>query len=131
MLEFLSSRNLTDAGPRELIDDEDDNDAFKDYMPGARKGDMSKRKTPPEIRTKAVQFSPTGRAFVAATTEGMMLFSLDETLSFDPFELDIDVTPENTIKTLEKKQYLKALIVRVLIKKNTLFFIVSLIFYYR
>merc|ERR1712100_641224 len=78
------------------------------------------------IRTKAVQFSPTGRAFVAATTEGMMLFSLDETLSFDPFELDIDVTPENTIKTLEKKQYLKALIMSFQLNEEDL---ISKIFY--
>lgn len=91
-------------------------------MPGATKGDLSKRKTPPEIRTKAVQFSPTGRAFVAATTEGLLQYSLDETLTFDPFELDIDVTPENTLKTLQRGQYLKALIVSIKFQLKKQFF---------
>mmetsp|Transcript_6925 Transcript_6925/g.8609 ORF Transcript_6925/g.8609 Transcript_6925/m.8609 type:complete len:483 (-) Transcript_6925:30-1478(-) len=119
MVDFLDSRLLTDAGPSELIDD-DDSDVWKEYMPGAKRGDMSKRKTAPEIRTKAVQFSPTGRAFVAATTEGMLLYSLDETLTFDPFELDIDVTPENTLMTLNRGQYLKALIMSLQLNEEEL-----------
>lgn len=60
-------------------------------------------------------FSPTGRAWAAATTEGLQIYSLDETIIFNPFELDIDVTPENIKKTLHKQEYLKALVVMIFI----------------
>jgi periodic tryptophan protein 2 len=41
----------------------------------------------PEIRTKCIQFSPSGRAYAVASTEGLLIYSIDETLVFDPFEL--------------------------------------------
>jgi periodic tryptophan protein 2 len=61
---------------------------------------------------KCIRFSPTGRAFSVATTEGLVTYSLDTSVSFDPFELDIDITPENILNVvLPQKQYLKALVV--------------------
>jgi periodic tryptophan protein 2 len=59
----------------------------------------------------SVQFSPTGRTWSAASTEGIQVYSLDEALLFDPFELDIDITKENILKTLHDSHYLKALVV--------------------
>jgi periodic tryptophan protein 2 len=57
-------------------------------IPGATRGDASlKRTTMPEIRTKCIQFSPSGRAYAVASTEGLLIYSIDETLVFDPFEL--------------------------------------------
>ena len=47
----------------------------------------AKRVTAPEIRTKALTFAPSGRHFAIAATEGMLVYSLDETLVFDPFDL--------------------------------------------
>ncbi len=61
--------------------------------------------------TKCVAFSPTGRSWAAATTEGLLIYSLDSTLIFDPFELDVDITSTNIIKILEEKKYLQALLV--------------------
>lgn len=58
-----------------------------------------------------MQFSPTGRSWAAATTEGLLIYSLDETFVFDPFELDIDITPSNIQKTLHQNEFLKAIIV--------------------
>ncbi len=57
----------------------------------------------------AVAFSPTGRAFCAASTEGLLVYSLDAAVKFDPFDLDVDVTPASTLAALEGKEYLKAL----------------------
>lgn len=64
-------------------------------------------------RVAAVSFSPTGRAWAAATTEGIIIYSLDETLFFDPFDLDIEITPDNIMTVLQNKQYLKALVVGI------------------
>ncbi|BFZ60013.1 U3 snoRNP protein [Saitoella coloradoensis] len=112
--EFLNSKNLTEAGPVEMIDTtgeaEDLQDRIDRTLPGASRGDMSARRVRPEVRTRAVKFSPTGRSFAAASTEGLLVYSLDDNLLFDPFDLDIDVTPSTTLQTLRQKQYLKALV---------------------
>jgi periodic tryptophan protein 2 len=53
----------------------------------------SRRTTRPEVRCKCVDFSPTGLAFAVASTEGLLVYSVDDSLVFDPFELGEDVTP--------------------------------------
>jgi periodic tryptophan protein 2 len=112
--EFLDSRKLTDAGPMDLIDDRGDLSDLEDRidrtLPGARAGDMSKRKYRPEARTKCVRFSPTGRSWAAASTEGLLIYSLDDLLSFDPFDLELEITPSSILSTLAEKHYLKALV---------------------
>ncbi|KAL1922330.1 uncharacterized protein VTP21DRAFT_9869 [Calcarisporiella thermophila] len=111
--EFLNSKNMTEAGPIDLIQDNEESDIedrADSSLPGVGKGDLSLRRTRPEIRTKCVRFSPTGRAWAAATTEGLLVYSLDDTLHFDPFDLEIDITPETVNEALESQEYLRALI---------------------
>ncbi|NWI97625.1 PWP2 protein, partial [Pitta sordida] len=72
--------------------------------------DMSYRHFKPEIRVTCVRFSPTGRSWAATTTEGLLIYSLDSGLIFDPFDLDIDVTPSNIHKSLRQKEYTMAII---------------------
>lgn len=112
--EILNSRNLTDAGPRGLIDEQgeasDLEDRIDKSLPGTNRGDLSARKTRPEVRVPAVAFAPTGRAFCAASTEGLLLYSLDATIQFDPFDLDITITPETISSTLAAQDLVKALV---------------------
>ncbi|KAF8591248.1 WD40 repeat-like protein [Ramaria rubella] len=112
--EFLDSRRMTDAGPLDLIDDHGDESDLEDRMdaslPGAQRGDMSKRKYRQEARTKCVRFSPTGRAWAAASTEGLLIYSLDDAISFDPFDLDMDLTPQSLLSVLANREHLKALV---------------------
>lgn len=112
--EFLNSRNLTEAGPRGLIDEQGEASDLEDRidrtMPGATRGDLSARRTRPEVRVPAVAFSPTGREFCAASTEGLLLYSLDQALQFDPFDLDIDITPSSTLAAIDDKDFLRALV---------------------
>jgi periodic tryptophan protein 2 len=112
--EFLNSKFLTEAGPEGLIDTTgeapDLEDRLDRTLPGTTRGDAASRKTMPTVRVTAVSFAPTGRAFCAATTEGLLVYSLDATLTFDPFDLDINITPSNTLATLQKKEYLLALV---------------------
>jgi periodic tryptophan protein 2 len=111
--EFLNSRLLTEAGPRALIDDageaSDLEDRVDGTLPGASRGDASARKTRPEVRVTGVRFAPSGRGFCAASTEGLLVYELDVGSRFDPFELDVDVTPATTLKALAGGDYLKAL----------------------
>ena len=112
--EFLNSRDLTEAGPRGLIDQQgeasDLEDRIDHTLPGASRGDLSVRRTRPEVRVPAVAFSPTGRAFCAASTEGLLVYSLDNALQFDPFDLDINITPASTLQAIKGKDFLLALI---------------------
>lgn len=106
MEEFLDRRKMTEWGSLSLVDQgEGDQEGATISLPGVRKGDMSSRHWKPEVRVAAIQFSPTGRAWSAATTEGLLTYSLDHNLVFDPFELEMDITPENVRKTLAKGDY--------------------------
>lgn len=111
--EFLNSKLLTEAGPRGTIDEQGEESELEDRrdhtLPGAQRGEGA-RKTRPAVRVPAVAFSPTGRAFCAASTEGLLIYSLDTSFHFDPFDLDITVTPATTLATLDQKEYLKALV---------------------
>lgn len=114
--EFLNSKLLTEAGPSGLIDEQGDASDLEDRLdktlPGStRGGDPSARKRMPEVRVMGVAFAPTGRSFCAASTEGLLIYSLDTLPLFDPVDLDLAVTPASTLHVLHKeKDYLKALI---------------------
>ncbi|OSC96353.1 WD40 repeat-like protein [Trametes coccinea BRFM310] len=112
--EFLDSRKVTEAGNIDLIDDRGDASDLEDRLdtalPGAQHGDMSKRRYRQEARTKCVRFAPTGRAWAAASTEGLLIYSIDESTAFDPFDLDIELTPQALLSVLARREYLKALV---------------------
>ena len=112
--EFLNNRNLTDAGPAGLIDTQGEASDLEDRidrgMPGATRGDLASRRTSPTVRVPAISFSPTGRAFCAATTEGLLIYGLDAAIQFDPFDLDLDINPANTLSTLARRDFTRSLI---------------------
>lgn len=114
--EFLDSRKVNEAGINtDLIDNReasDLEDRLDLSLPGASRGagDMSIRRYRQEARTKCVRFSPTGRTWAAASTEGLLIYSLDETVTFDPFDLSIDLTPQSVLKMLAANEYLKSLV---------------------
>jgi periodic tryptophan protein 2 len=110
--EFLDSRKMTQAGAgMDDIEDESDlEDRMDNTLPGAQRGDMSKRRVRREAKTTCVRFSQTGRSWAAASTEGLLIYSLDESTTFDPFDLSLDLTPESILQTLASKDYLIALI---------------------
>ncbi|XP_065187306.1 periodic tryptophan protein 2 homolog [Sycon ciliatum] len=112
MSAFLNSANMTEFGPLDLIDHDSDSDQEKQKktLPGVAVGDKSSRRTKPEIRTKSVQFSPTGRAWAAASTEGLLIYSLDASVVFDPIELDVDVTVSRICSLLDKGEMLNAVV---------------------
>jgi len=114
--EFLNSKLLTEAGPEGLIDEQGEASDLEDRidrtLPGStRGGDPSARKKMPEVRVSGVAFAPTGRSFCAASTEGLLIYSLDTLPVFDPIDLDLEVTPSSTLQVLhQEKDYLKALV---------------------
>ena len=61
-----------------------------------------------------------GRSWAATTTEGLMTYSLDSNLVFDPFHLEMDVTPENVQKSLQKRDYSVALMLSFRLNERSL-----------
>ncbi|KAL2118407.1 hypothetical protein VTJ04DRAFT_8067 [Mycothermus thermophilus] len=113
--EFLNSKLITEAGPVGLLDDQGEASDFEDRidrsLPGSKRGDPGARKKMPEVRVSGVAFSPTGMSFCAASTEGLLIYSLDSSVQFDPFDLNLEITPASTLAVLEQeKDYLKALV---------------------
>jgi len=115
---------VTEAGNVDLINDRGDDSELEDRMdftlPGAQRGDLSKRRCRPEARTKCVRISPTGRAWAAASTEGLLIYSTDDMVAFDPFDIDIDLTPQSLLKTLAAHSYLKALVMAFRLNEKSL-----------
>lgn len=54
----------------------------------------------PQVRSRAVALSPTGQSWAAATTEGLLLYSLDQGATFDPTNLTEDIHPQVSSKAL-------------------------------
>ncbi|KAJ1640035.1 quinon protein alcohol dehydrogenase-like superfamily, partial [Pavlovales sp. CCMP2436] len=116
VLDQLDSRKMTDAGSLDLIDDETD-EAMRarrgkgDWsLPGVRSGEHSKRTARPAVRATDIRFSPDGTAWAAATSEGLVLYSLDEQLLFDPTALEMDITPAAIRRALKQGEHLRALL---------------------
>ncbi|KAL4194141.1 hypothetical protein AMTRI_Chr05g67220 [Amborella trichopoda] len=115
VLDFLNSKRMTDAGPLDLIDDVDSDveDGIDQQIKGKLGYDLPGaigNHGRPVIRTKCLRIAPTGRSWAAATTEGVLIYSIDDSFLFDPNDLDIDVTPEAVETALSEGQHLRALV---------------------
>lgn len=79
-------------------------------VPGALKGDGAKRSLREEIYCTAVKFSPAGDAWAAASSQGLLVYALDASLAFDPFDLAEDVTPASIRYALAGEEWGRALL---------------------
>lgn len=125
--EFLDSRKVNSAGINvDTIDDHGDNSDLEERLadqrtlPGVLGGDLSKRRWKPTIRTSCVRFAPDGKGWAAVSTEGLLLYSNGNQITFDPFELSLDLTPQSVLETLKNKEYLKALCMAMRLNEEAL-----------
>lgn len=51
-----------------------------------------------------------GRCWAATTTEGLLIYSLDARMLFDPFELDTSVTPARVRAALRQRDFTRAIL---------------------
>lgn len=112
----LDSRRVTAAGAIDLVDDREDEadllptERVDQSLPGAQRGDATKRTTRAVSRAKCVRFAPTGRSWAAASTSGLLIYSLDEQAAFDPLDLDMDLTPQAVREASERGEHLLAVV---------------------
>uniref|UniRef100_A0A674E8H2 PWP2 small subunit processome component n=1 Tax=Salmo trutta TaxID=8032 RepID=A0A674E8H2_SALTR len=121
MEEFLDRRKMTEFGSLALVDEGvGDGDGVELSLPGVRKGDMSSRHFKPEIRVSSIRFSPTGRSWAATSTEGLLTYSLDGALVFDPYDLDLDVTPASVRRQLRQAEWATAIVLAFRLNETAL-----------
>lgn len=120
--DVINRRNMTDFGNLALVEEREPLEGGKVALrlPGATKGDMAARSFKPEVRVFCLQFSPTGQAWAAVTTEGLLIYSLDPGFVFDPFHLDTSITPDSVRATLKEKDYASALMMSLKLNEQHL-----------
>ena len=60
-----------------------------------------------------IQYIPSlsaGQAWAAVSTEGLVVYTLDSGIVFDPLDLSIDVTPETVIDAIKSHDLLTAIV---------------------
>jgi periodic tryptophan protein 2 len=126
VLDYLDTREAHLADLENYSDSDDDDDATDNgldkvgTLPGVQKGIYSKRRNNQRIKSSGISFSPSGRQWALSSSIGLLIYSLDDQMLFDPYLLDIDITPDTTIAKLEKKDYLKALIMSLRLNESDL-----------
>ncbi|XP_077256053.1 periodic tryptophan protein 2 homolog [Temnothorax americanus] len=117
--DVINRKYMSEFGNRALIEHREGGNISM-RLPGVKSGDMASRRVKPEVRVLCLQFSPTGQAWAAATTEGLLIYSLDIGLMFDPFQLELGVTPDTVKETLDKHDYAKALMMALKLNEKLL-----------
>jgi periodic tryptophan protein 2 len=121
MKRYLNSAYLTEAGPLELISEDEESDEDRRIkLPGVAKGDLSTRRTRPVIAVHSIQFSPSGDSFAAVSTEGLLIYSIDSGAMFTPYDLSLDVTVEGVEAASASGDHLMALVLSFRLNDMTL-----------
>lgn len=113
---------MTEFGNLALVENRDELEGGNVTLrlPGVQKGDMASRNFKPEINVFGVRFSPTAQSWAAATTEGLLIYSLDRGIVFDPLNLSMEVTTKSTRECLQKQQYSTALLMALKLNEDKL-----------
>lgn len=109
--EFVSKRKRQEFGFNlAMIRYREDNNGHAPIsLPGVLKSDYADRSMSPIVAVHAVHFSPTMRTFSFASTEGVLVYSLDKANIFDPYELEAGVTPSSLRRSLVQGHHQEAL----------------------
>ncbi|XP_014295048.1 periodic tryptophan protein 2 homolog [Microplitis demolitor] len=116
--DFINRRKMTEFGNLALVEEREEGAKLK--LPGVKSGDMAARSTKPEVRVYGLQFSPTGQAWAAATTEGLLIYKVDAGEMFDPFMLEIDITPDAVREKVGDGDFAKALMMALKLNEKDL-----------
>ena len=123
VLDKLNNKNCRPDGLNQIALEKEQSTAKNSELPGCQSGEYSwKRRTLPSVRTACVKFSPTGRSWAASNTEGILIYSLDSAVQFDPIDLDMEITPQSLNASLADKKYLQALVISLRMNEGLLVF---------
>ena len=110
VVDWLNSRNIKEGmNLNELEQESASDEERKDYLPGARKLDVSKRSRRMELAVSGLV--ATDRQFAVATNFGVLVYGLSSRTCFSPYELLPKLTPAMLPELMEQHQYGSAVIV--------------------
>lgn len=120
--DFINRRKMTDFGNLALVEEREDKEGGNVALrlPGVKKSDMAARNYKPEVRVMSIQFSPTGQQWAAATTEGLLVYSLNSGLVFDPWDLQIGITPQSVRAAVADNDHSNALTMAIKLNEANL-----------
>lgn len=123
VFDYVSNRRRAEFGYNlELLEQRIEERTYKPIkLPGVLKGDLGDRNAKPVIIVCQLVFSPTMRSFAAATTEGILIYSLDATRNFDPYKLAIDVDPLSVRHALRRNNFGTAVVQSIQLNDKLLF----------
>jgi periodic tryptophan protein 2 len=123
--EKLNSKYMTEAGSIDPLVEahavEDGKGNIGLLTPGGEVLPGTGADSRPVVKGNCICLSPAGDTWAAASTEGVLIYTKDESLLFDPFDLDEDVTPAAVKVALAKKEYAKALLMSIHLKDVEMF----------
>ena len=90
------------------------------HLPGAKRADDGTRKTGQEVITMQVSFSSTGREWAAVSNEGLLIYTLDDDMVFDPISMTEDITPKRVLSNLFEGKHAVALLISLHLNESTL-----------
>lgn len=123
VFDYVSNRRRAEFGYNlELLDQRIEERSHRPIrLPGVLKGDLGDRNVKPVILVCQLVFSPTMRTFAAATTEGVLIYSLDTSRHFDPYKLAIDVDPTSVRHALKSNNFGTAIVQSIQLNDKSLF----------
>ncbi|XP_076066319.1 periodic tryptophan protein 2 homolog isoform X2 [Oratosquilla oratoria] len=122
MDDIISRRKMAEGGINlALVEErEDPSERASLKLPGVVKGDKSQRSFRPEVCVTSLTFSPTGQSWAACSSEGLLVYSLDNDWLFDPLYLDIANNPTAVRQKLKEKSYSTALMMAIRLNIDSL-----------
>jgi len=119
VLDHLNSKYDVEGGEGVIaeIAAEGDDGAPNSNLPGAKRSDDGSRRTKTEVRCKQLSFCSTGREFSVVTTEGLLIYRLDDDMVFDPIALTEAVTPNSVWTALTNQEWSRALTLSLILSE--------------
>ena len=112
ILHKLNSKFMTEAGPLSDIQNDEYTvrmDVDEEGVPvNHRPGSLVKK--PTSVRASKVVYASTGRTFGVVTTEGLLVYSFDDSERWMPMQLTTEVSKPKVIQSLVREEYTTALI---------------------
>lgn len=70
------------------------------------------------MRCKCIRFSPSNDSFCCCTTEGLIIYSIDDMMLFNPIDLDINITVDTIQNTIKEGNINKALLMSLCLNEK-------------
>ncbi|KAI6190657.1 Utp12 domain-containing protein [Aphelenchoides bicaudatus] len=100
--------------------DSDEETVGEIAAPGVARKDPSERAYRPSLEIRAFAFNPIGRSFAVVSTEGVLVYSVDNYRKFQPRRLVDKVTPKSVRDAIQDEKYHKALYMALILNDNDL-----------